>query len=56
VRVYSERIYGIPREQAAGAAGGVRYEYNAEVRPELIKEPKLLLNDRNSAWPKASTS
>ncbi|HTR13531.1 MAG TPA: HAD family hydrolase [Roseiarcus sp.] len=45
VRVYSDRVYRIPREQVIGTAGAVSYEYDAEGQPELIKDPKLLLND-----------
>ena len=45
VRAYSERVYGIPVEQVIGSAGGLSYEYAADGKPELIKEPKLLLND-----------
>jgi phosphoglycolate phosphatase-like HAD superfamily hydrolase len=48
VRVYSDRVYGVPREQVIGTAGGVGYEYGADGKPELIKEPKLLLNDNNA--------
>jgi phosphoglycolate phosphatase-like HAD superfamily hydrolase len=51
VRVYSERVYGIPPEQVVGTAGGVSYQYNESGRPELIKEPKLLLNDDNAGKP-----
>jgi hypothetical protein len=48
VRVYSERIYGIPPEQIVGTAGGLKYEYAPDGKPELIKEPKLVLNDDNA--------
>jgi len=48
VRAYSDRVYGIPTEQVVGTAGGVSYEYDADGKPELIKEPKLLLNDNNA--------
>jgi phosphoglycolate phosphatase-like HAD superfamily hydrolase len=51
VRAYSERTYGIPPEQVVGTAGGVRYEYAADGKPMLIKEPKLLLNDDNAGKP-----
>jgi len=51
VRVYSERVYGIPPEQVVGSAGAVSYRYAADGRPELIKEPKLLLNDDNAGKP-----
>jgi hypothetical protein len=45
VRVYSERVYGIPPEQVVGTAAGLSYEYAPDGKPELVKEPKLLLND-----------
>jgi phosphoglycolate phosphatase-like HAD superfamily hydrolase len=51
VRAYSERTYGIPREQVIGTAGGLSYHYGADGRPELIKEPKLLLNDNFAGKP-----
>jgi phosphoglycolate phosphatase-like HAD superfamily hydrolase len=50
VRVYSERVYGIPPEQVVGTAGTVSYQYGAK-GPVLIKEPKLLLNDDNAGKP-----
>jgi phosphoglycolate phosphatase-like HAD superfamily hydrolase len=51
VRVYSERVYGIPPEQVVGTAGAVRYGYDKDDKPVLIKEPKLLLNDDNAGKP-----
>jgi phosphoglycolate phosphatase-like HAD superfamily hydrolase len=45
VRVYSEQVYGIPPEQVVGTAGGTKFGFDREGRPELTKEPKLLLND-----------
>jgi haloacid dehalogenase-like hydrolase len=51
VRVYSERIYGVPPEQVVGSAGAVRYQYDKDGKPVLIKEPKLLLNDDNAGKP-----
>jgi phosphoglycolate phosphatase-like HAD superfamily hydrolase len=51
VRAYSERTYGIPPEQVVGTAGVVRYEYAADGKPVLIKEPKLVLNDDNAGKP-----
>jgi phosphoglycolate phosphatase-like HAD superfamily hydrolase len=50
VRVYAERVYGVPPEQVIGTAGAVRYQYSAE-GPVLIKEPKLLLDDDNAGKP-----
>ena len=51
VRVYSQRVYGIPPEQVVGSAGGVTYGYDKDGRPILTKEPKLLLNDNNAGKP-----
>jgi phosphoglycolate phosphatase-like HAD superfamily hydrolase len=51
VRVYSERVYGIPPEQVVGTAGGTAYSYNTDGKPILTKEPKLLLNDNDAGKP-----
>jgi len=51
VRVYAERIYGVPPEQVVGTAGGTKYGYGKEGKPFLTKEPKLLLNDDKAGKP-----
>jgi phosphoglycolate phosphatase-like HAD superfamily hydrolase len=51
VRVYSERVYGIPPEQVVGTAGGTKYSYDKDGKPILTKEPKLLLNDNDAGKP-----
>jgi phosphoglycolate phosphatase-like HAD superfamily hydrolase len=51
VRVYSEKVYGIPPEQVVGTAGGTTYGYDKNGRPFLTKDPKLLLNDNNAGKP-----
>jgi phosphoglycolate phosphatase-like HAD superfamily hydrolase len=51
VRVYSQRVYGIPPEQVVGTVGGTKYGYDKDGRPFLTKEPKLLLNDNNAGKP-----
>jgi phosphoglycolate phosphatase-like HAD superfamily hydrolase len=51
VRVYSERVYGIPPEQVVGSAGSTKYSYGADGKPILTKEPKLLLNDNDAGKP-----
>ena len=48
VRVYAEKVYGIPPEQVVGTAGGTKYGYGRDGKPFLTKEPKLLLNDNNA--------
>ena len=51
VRVYSERVYGIPPEQVVGTAGGTTFSYDKNGKPFLTKDPKLLLNDNNAGKP-----
>jgi phosphoglycolate phosphatase-like HAD superfamily hydrolase len=51
VRVYSDKVYGIPVEQVVGTAGGTTYSYDRSGRPILTKEPKLLLNDNDAGKP-----
>ncbi|MCC6819504.1 MAG: haloacid dehalogenase-like hydrolase, partial [Verrucomicrobia subdivision 3 bacterium] len=51
VRVYSEKVYGIPPEQVVGSAGATTYGYDKNGKPLLTKEPKLLLNDNDAGKP-----
>jgi phosphoglycolate phosphatase-like HAD superfamily hydrolase len=51
VRVYSERVYGIPPEQVVGTAVGTTYGYDKNGKPTLTKDWKLLLNDDNAGKP-----
>ena len=51
VRVYSQRVYGIPPEQVVGSMGGTKFSYDKNGKPFLTKEPKLLLNDDNAGKP-----
>ena len=51
VRIYSDRVYGMPREQVVGSAGGVKNGYDKSGKPFLTKEPKLLLNDNYAGKP-----
>jgi hypothetical protein len=51
VRLYSQQVYGIPPEQVVGSALAVKYDYDKEGRPILIKEPKLMLNDNDAGKP-----
>ena len=37
VRVYSEKVYGIPPEQVVGSALATQYGYAKDGTPELIK-------------------
>jgi phosphoglycolate phosphatase-like HAD superfamily hydrolase len=51
VRLYSQRVYGIPPEQVVGTAGGTRFVYDKNGKPFLTKLPKLLLNDDSAGKP-----
>ena len=51
VRAYADRVYGIPPEQIVGSAGGTKYGYDKHGKPELMKEPRLVLNDNNGGKP-----
>ena len=51
VRVYSERVYGIPPEQVVGSMSGTKLGYDKEGKAFLTKEPKLLLNDDHAGKP-----
>jgi phosphoglycolate phosphatase-like HAD superfamily hydrolase len=51
VRVYAERVYGIPPEQVVGSTGGTKLGYDKDGKPFLTKEPRLLLNDDHAGKP-----
>jgi phosphoglycolate phosphatase-like HAD superfamily hydrolase len=51
VRVFAERVYGIPPEQIVGTVGATKYDYAKDGKPVLIKEAKLLLNDNFGGKP-----
>lgn len=51
VRVYAERVYGVPPEQVIGTAGATKFGYKPDGTPFLTKEPKLLLNDDKAGKP-----
>jgi hypothetical protein len=51
VRLYSQRVYGIPPEQVVGTAGGTKFGYDKNGKLFLTKEPKLLLNDDKAGKP-----
>ena len=53
VRTYSERVYGIPMEQVVGSAPGLSYEYAPNGKPDLFRDPKLLLNDNFAGKPES---
>jgi phosphoglycolate phosphatase-like HAD superfamily hydrolase len=51
VRVYSQKVYGIPPDQVVGSALATEYGYAKDGTPQLIKVPKLMLNDNNAGKP-----
>jgi phosphoserine phosphatase len=51
VRVYAERVYGIPPEQVVGTVAGTSFGFDENGKPVLTKEPKLLLNDDHAGKP-----
>jgi len=50
MRVFSERVYGIPPEQVVGSTGKVKFEWR-NGRPVLIKLPEIQLVDDNVGKP-----
>ena len=51
VRAYAARVYGIGPAQVIGSTLETGYKYDAEGQGELIREPKLDLNNNNSGKP-----
>jgi phosphoglycolate phosphatase-like HAD superfamily hydrolase len=51
VRAFAGQTYGVPPEQVVGSMGKVKYEYNKEGSPELIKLPEVLLIDDKTGKP-----
>jgi phosphoserine phosphatase len=51
VRAYSEPVYGIPVEQVVGTMFELNFTAQAEGKPILKREPKLLLNDDKGGKP-----
>ncbi|MCP4330246.1 MAG: haloacid dehalogenase-like hydrolase [Alphaproteobacteria bacterium] len=51
VRVYAERVYGVPPEQVVGTAQRTSYTYDKHGKPVLIREPKTYIhvNDAGKA-------
>ncbi len=51
VRAFAEKVYGVPPEQVIGTAGKVKYEYDKEGNPMLVKLPEILLVDDKAGKP-----
>jgi hypothetical protein len=50
MRVFSERVYGIPPEQIVGSSGKLMFEMR-EGKPVLVKLPELDFNDDKTGKP-----
>jgi hypothetical protein len=51
VRVFAEHVYGVPPEQVLGSAGKVKYGYDKDGKPMLVKLPEVLLIDDQTGKP-----
>jgi phosphoglycolate phosphatase-like HAD superfamily hydrolase len=51
MRVFAERVYGIPPEQVVGSSGVVKFEMGSDGRPVLLKEPKVEFVDDGPGKP-----
>ena len=51
MRVFTERVYGIPPEQVVGSSGIVRYQMQPNYKPVLIKEGKIEFVDDGPGKP-----
>ncbi len=53
VRAFAEKVYGVPPQQVVGSAGKVKYEYDKEDKPILVKLPDVLLVDDKAGKPES---
>jgi phosphoglycolate phosphatase-like HAD superfamily hydrolase len=51
MRVFTERVYGIPPEQVVGSSGVVRFQLRANDKPVLLKEGKIEFVDDGPGKP-----
>jgi len=51
MRVFTERVYGIPPEQVVGSSGVVKFEIGADGKPVLLKEPEVEFIDDGRGKP-----
>jgi phosphoglycolate phosphatase-like HAD superfamily hydrolase len=51
VRVYADKVYGVPPEQVVGTALATKFGHAKDGKPELTKEPKLLFVDDHAGKP-----
>jgi hypothetical protein len=41
MRVFAEKVYGIPAEQVVGSSGVTKFEMGSDGKPVLVKEPEV---------------
>ena len=51
VRAFAGQTYGVPPEQVVGSMSKVKYQYDKEGRPELMRLPEVLLIDDKAGKP-----
>ncbi len=51
MRVFAERVYGVPPEQVVGSSGVVKFQMGADGKPTLIKEAKVEFIDDGPGKP-----
>jgi phosphoglycolate phosphatase-like HAD superfamily hydrolase len=51
MRLWTERVYGIPPEQVVGSSGLVKFEIRPDGKPVLIKEPTIEFVDDGAGKP-----
>jgi len=51
MRVFAEKVYGIPPEQVIGSSGVVKFEVGADGKPVLMKEAKIEFVDDGPGKP-----
>ncbi|HTO56134.1 MAG TPA: HAD family hydrolase, partial [Pseudomonadales bacterium] len=51
VRTYVQKVYDVPPEQVVGSMLATTFGYAKDGTPQLVKAPKLLLNDDNAGKP-----
>ena len=51
MRVFAERVYGIPPEQVVGSSGVVKFHIGPDGKPVLMKEPKVEFIDDGPGKP-----
>lgn len=51
MRVFAERVYGIPPEQVVGSSGAVKFQIAPDGKTSLVKVPKIEFIDDNAGKP-----